>query len=597
MPDEKMEQTVNRREKNAKNMNMKHIILLLALLFAGQAWGQVDLPPARKIEKPYRKDYREAVKEYNQNEKRIAEQWDVFLGPGESIPTDVISSEEYRPQAGYSNWFVELVRPESVAADMLRGAERKGIVNIMDTGCSTDHPDLQKGLLPGDNYTADPCPDVHGHSTHVLGISYLILKPLIDAGWIDVKMSKFLGDKGQGSFGAITGGVNEETAYMVDNYLDYGKFAVANNSWGGGTGIYGPLATALQKGKDAGIAYFFAAGNSGGSVIFPGLLPQVNAVSSLDQNLTISSFSSRGPEVDFAAGGRNIYSTYPGGKYANLSGTSMASPAMAGLGALAMNQHKELTAETLPGYLANIAQDLGEPGKDDLYGWGMAFARKIIDTPPGGEPEPDPPTCTDGKKNGDETGIDCGGPDCPACEPVPEPEPEKPPYKKRKFDLALDGSWVLRWVTAGGAAEYWPPRPEEAELLDVTVSADGALHTYQVDCYDMDAYSMFQPQGMTNLSITSFVVEVNSTTTYEWEYDALLEAAGMFYKNRSIGTPATWDVYDAGRYALYFLDYYLANEFKGYKYQDIKPVSVEFDWEGIKVVVSKDLANYQGKAK
>ena len=104
----------------------------------------------------------------------------------------------------------------------------------------------------------------------------------------------------------------------------------------------------------------------------------------------------------------------------------MASPAMAGLGALAMNQHKELTAETLPGYLANIAQDLGEPGKDDLYGWGMAFARKIIDTPPGGEPEPDPPTCTDGKKNGDETGIDCGGPDCPACEQVPEQEPEKP---------------------------------------------------------------------------------------------------------------------------------------------------------------------------
>ena len=572
---------------------MKHYcFFLFAIILALPLAGQVPLPKPKDVKPEYRKEFRQAVREYNRTVGRIdTSQWDVNLGPGESIPTDVISAEEFRTMS-YSNWFRDIVSPESVAADMLRGAKRKGIVNIMDTGCDTDHPDLQKGLLPGSNYTADPCPDVHGHGTHVLGITYLICKPLIDAGWIEVKMSKFLGDKGQGSFGAITGGVNEETAYMVDNYLSYGKFAIANNSWGGGTSSYGPLAEALQKGKDAGIAYFFAAGNSGGPVIFPGSLPQVSAVSSLDDNLKISSFSSRGPEVDFAAGGRNIYSTYPGGKYASFSGTSMASPAMAAMGALAMNQHKELTAETLPGYLAEIAQDLGEPGKDDLYGWGLAFARKIIDTPPGGQP--DPPTCTDGKQNGKETGVDCGGPDCPAC--APPPEPGKPPYRYRVIPVALDGSWVLRWVVSNSLAKK-VPTAKEAEKAGVNVTPDGALHSLAVDCYDMDTYRAFQVQGMTNIKIERMVFEVESETTYEWEYDALLEAAGMFYKNRSIGTPATWDVYDAGRYALYFLDYYLANEFKGYKYQDIKPVSVEFDWEGIKVVVSKDLANYQGKAK
>ena len=567
---------------------MKHILIVFALACAWQSWGQVELPRPGDVDKEYRKEFKQAVREYNRTEKRLKD-WDVVLGPGESVPTDVISAEEFRAQS-YSNWFRDLVSPASVAEDMVAGAARKGVVVITDTGCDTNHPDLQVGKIKGSNYTADPCPDVYGHATHVDGIAYLIMKPLIEAGFIEVKMAKFLGDQGQGSYAAITGGVNEETAFLVDNYLNYGRFAIANASWGGGTSTYSPLSNALQSSKDKGVAWFFAAGNSGGAVIFPGLLPQVNAISSLDDNLAISSFSCRGPEVDFAAGGRNIYSTHLNGNYASLSGTSMATPAMAALGAVAMCLHHSLTSETLPRYLADISQDLGGDGKDDLYGWGMAFARKIIDTPPGGVPPP--ATCTDGKQNGKETGVDCGGPDCPAC--APPPEPGKPPYRYRVIPVALDGSWVLRWVVSNSLAKK-VPTAKEAEKAGVNVTPDGALHSLAVDCYDMDTYRAFQVQGMTNIKIERMVFEVESETTLVWEYATLLENADKFFRNSSIGTPSNWDVYDAGRYIMYFFDYYLSNEFKGYTTQNIKPVGVVFEWEGVHVEIGRDLVDYQKK--
>ena len=91
------------------------------------------------------------------------------------------------------------------------------------------------------------------------------------------------------------------------------------------------------------------------------------------------------------------------------------------------------------------------------------------------------------------------------------------------------------------------------------------------------------------------VFEVESETTLVWEYATLLENADKFFRNSSIGTPSNWDVYDAGRYIMYFFDYYLSNEFKGYTTQNIKPVGVVFEWEGVHVEIGRDLVDYQKK--
>lgn len=575
---------------------MKHcIFFLLAILLALPLAGQVPLPKPKDVRPEYRKEFRQAVREYNRTVSRIdTSQWDVNLGPGESVPTDVVSAEEFRAMA-YTNWYRDLVSPESLAGDLVKGAKRRGVINVTDTGCDTDHPDLQKGKLPGSNYTADPCPDKHGHGTHVLGIAYLLIKPLIDAGFIEVKMSKFLNDSGQAAYGGLTGGIKEENSWMYDNYIRQGKFAVANGSWGGGTSVYTPLAAELKDGKNKGIVWIFAAGNSGQDVIFPGLLPDVSAVASLDKNLQKSSFSCFGPEVDFAAGGRDIYSTLPGGRYGSLTGTSMASPVIAATAAAAMCLWPELNAETLPAYLAKISTDIGEPGRDDLYGWGMQYLRAIIDTPPGNQPPPpDEPTCTDGKQNGKETGVDCGGPECPPCE---EPEPEKPPYQKRVLPLELLGSYPINWVRATTESSIKPPSKEEAESFGVSVTVDGSLHTLGASCYDMDTYSRFHTAGTTSITITRMLVEARSETTYDWEWKALEKNAREFFSNRSIGTPGTWDVYHTGAYLLYFLDYFASQEKPGFIYQDLKPLGIEFEWEGVRVVVTRDLIDYKGPKK
>ena len=124
----------------------------------------------------------------------------------------------------------------------------------------------------------------------------------------------------------------------------------------------------------------------------------------------------------------------------------------------------------------------------------------------------------------------------------------------------------------------------------------GTAQTEPVD-YDMDAYNLFQPAGMTTITITRMVVEARSETTYDWEWHAFDDNAREFFRNRSIGTPPTWDIYHVGTYLLYFLDYFASNEKPGFVYQDFRPVEVEFEWEGVRVVVTKDLIDYKGKQK
>lgn len=93
-------------------------------------------------------------------------------------------------------------------------------------------------------------------------------------------------------------------------------------------------------------------------MICPAGYPEVAAVSAVDQADTIASFSSRGPEVDLAAPGVNIYSTYRGRTYRKLSGTSMAAPHVSGAAALVLAAKGPLGPEQLINHLKETAQDI-----------------------------------------------------------------------------------------------------------------------------------------------------------------------------------------------------------------------------------------------
>jgi subtilisin family serine protease len=226
-------------------------------------------------------------------------------------------------------------------------------IAIIDTGVDASHPDLNvhKSIDCRNATTASACvtggSDGNGHGTHVAGTA-----AAIDNGQGVVGVSpgariwsvKVLDDNGSGRLSWVIAGVNwvTENASAVE---------VANMSLGCEC-ISSALDTAITNSVAAGITYVVAAGNMSkdASTFSPANHPDVITVSAMvdtdgkcggqgpstnyGSDDTFASFSNFGQAVDIAAPGVSIYSTYKGGNYATMSGTSMASPHVAGAAAL-----------------------------------------------------------------------------------------------------------------------------------------------------------------------------------------------------------------------------------------------------------------------
>ncbi|MDP2946358.1 MAG: S8 family peptidase [bacterium] len=221
----------------------------------------------------------------------------------------------------------DLVWP-SYTADPIR-------VGIIDTGISNTHPDLLANVKGGVNtiYSWKNWNDDNGHGSHVAGIVGAIDNNIGVIGVgpkIDLYAIKVLDARGSGYLSDVIEGIQ----WAIDNQMQ-----VINMSLGTTSNIQS-FHDAVSAAKTAGIVVVAAAGNSGpgdNTVIYPAKYPETIAVSATDQNNVIASWSSRGPEVDLAAPGVSIYSTYKGTGYKTLSGTSMAAPHVAGSAALVLN--------------------------------------------------------------------------------------------------------------------------------------------------------------------------------------------------------------------------------------------------------------------
>ena len=269
----------------------------------------------------------------------------------------------------------KLVWPSGNTADPVKLA-------IIDTGIDVKHPDLTANLKGGVStvgYTTSYNDD-NGHGTHVAGIVGAVDNEIgvIGAGpAIDLYAVKVLDRRGSGYLSDVIEGLDWAIAHGMQ---------VVNMSLGTSADVLS-FREAVQRVNSAGIVQVAAAGNSGGSVIYPAAYPEVIAVSATDNTDTIASWSSRGPEVDLAAPGVSIYSTYKGQKYKTLSGTSMAAPHVAGAAALVLNS--AIGAYDLNGNgvwdpievqnkLQDKAVDLGSHGFDNLYGWGLVNAFNAV---------------------------------------------------------------------------------------------------------------------------------------------------------------------------------------------------------------------------
>jgi len=206
-------------------------------------------------------------------------------------------------------------------------------VAVIDTGVDCSHPDLAANCVSGYNaFDKKKAPmDDQGHGTHVAGTIGAVAdgKGVVGvAPSVKIVPVKVLDAKGGGRLTTIIKGL----IWVGNNNID-----VANMSLGSPMGtIFMRLAVSYAKSR--GVAVIAAAGNSGKSVGYPAAYGNTIAVSASDSNDGIAKFSSRGKQVDFIAPGVDIKSTLPGGKYGRYSGTSMATPHVAGLAALAVAQ-------------------------------------------------------------------------------------------------------------------------------------------------------------------------------------------------------------------------------------------------------------------
>jgi len=242
-------------------------------------------------------------------------------------------------------------------------------VAIVDTGIDLKHPDLKdnlKGGISTVSYTTSYNDD-NGHGTHVAGIVAAVDNEIGVIGVgpkIDLYAVKVLDRRGSGYLSDVIEGLQ----WAVVNGMQ-----VVNMSLGTSQDVQS-FHEAIINACEAGVTIVAAAGNSGGSVTYPAAYPEVIAVSATDQNDQIASWSSRGPEVDLAAPGVNIYSTYKGSSYKTLSGTSMAAPHVSGVAALLIANGNATTPDEVRAALQETAEDLGTPGRDDTYGWGLVNA-------------------------------------------------------------------------------------------------------------------------------------------------------------------------------------------------------------------------------
>jgi len=178
--------------------------------------------------------------------------------------------------------------------------------------------------------------------------------------------------------------------------------AVCSNSWRLTTGHgYPPCDdlfwSYLDACEAAGTVIIFSAGNEGYSGL--GRPPDratddyrcfaVAAVDANDPDWPIADFSSRGPtyctpngseaiKPDIAGPGVNVRSSIPGGGYTEYSGTSMASPHINGVVALMREVNQNLSVEEIKEIIYQTAYDLGDPGEDNDYGWGMVDAYEAV---------------------------------------------------------------------------------------------------------------------------------------------------------------------------------------------------------------------------
>ena len=242
-------------------------------------------------------------------------------------------------------------------------SSRSGVgirVAVLDTGMDMGHPDFVGRLLAAQTQTfvGQPVQDLHSHGTHCIGTA---CGPKTPAGTtprygIGFRASIFVGKVLSNSGSSVGFSVLSGMNWAIANGCH-----VISMSLGSQSGVQAAFTNAGQAALNNGLLIIAAAGNAGSPTGAPANSPTIMSVASLDPNLAPSSFSNFG-KVEIAGPGRDIFSSVPRPtRYGVKSGTSMATPHVAGCAALWAETSSSLRGINLWNRLRSSARPLSFP--------------------------------------------------------------------------------------------------------------------------------------------------------------------------------------------------------------------------------------------
>ena len=318
-----------------------------------------------------------------------------------------VQALEYSSENELGNsWGADHINADAALASGYSGEGVK--VAVLDSGVNFNHFDLRDNFdlsaneLGYDFVSDDFFPeDVYGHGTHVAGILAAASNGFGVVGVApnaQIVALRVLDDNGEGTSSRII-----EALQWIQNYNAAhpdSPIRITNNSYGTGSNS-SQLEAAFDVLASSGVLHIGAAGNegsaagNGNNVGYPARYDSVVAVAAVDRNNLRASFSSTGSDVEISAPGVAVLSTwkdgvnllgpqpfsfegYTGEYFIEANGTSMAAPHVAGVAALLMAADPSCTAEAVRNKMNETALDLGEIGKDKLYGYGLVDASSAL---------------------------------------------------------------------------------------------------------------------------------------------------------------------------------------------------------------------------
>lgn len=246
-------------------------------------------------------------------------------------------------------------------------------IGVVDSGIDASHIEFAGRIagcvhsLEGDGDLTPGCNDGFGHGTHVTGIAAAAADNGAGVAGVSftspVLVCRALNNRGLGWTSDVAGCVtwlHEHGARVINLSIVEA----------GGQTMQAAVQEAWDGGSASGAVVVAAAGNSRGTGCeYPACFAEVVSVAATDRFDGHPTFSTRNADVELAAPGVSIYSTLPGG-YGFLTGTSMASPHAAGVAAVVWQEHPTLTAQQVRDRLQASSDDLGDPGRDVVFGFG-----------------------------------------------------------------------------------------------------------------------------------------------------------------------------------------------------------------------------------